>query len=100
MIAKKICDAYLTDQINKRAPTAENKGQSSQPSKKQLRRERAEQKKINSDKHKKQKTVTDIVDSDNTVDVDLNEVGEEEKDMENDDAVEEEMFEKKEDEQL
>ena len=99
MIAKKICDAYLTDQINKRASTAENdnKGQTSQPSKKQLRRERAEQKKLNSEKFKKQKTVTDIVDSDNTVVVDLNEVGEEEKDMENDDTVQEDMFEENED---
>ena len=56
-VARKLCDAFLTEEIRKRAPPTEvgDKGQN-QPSKKQLRRERAEQKRLIGMKNKKQKT--------------------------------------------
>ena len=84
MIAKKVCDLYLTDQISKRAPPAEkdDKVQTNQPSKKQLRRERAEQKRLNALNLKKQKTTADVVDPDSTTGADLNSIDDEEEEEE------------------
>ena len=94
LIAKRVCDAYLTsDVISQRACDGEKgKNVQIQPSKKQLRRERAEQKRLNNAKNKKQKTATVTnTDTSNSVVV-LNDAGEVEnaKIMDDEDGDEEE----------